>query len=130
MAQYFTRRFHIIQTHCAMFPYCLSDDDPETDFASDLDSMRHPVLDRITGNTPTQSPSAAAANGANGTPIYNHSYLEATSTSFREGLRPPSASSREAALTDDRLQVGFWGMVFLAMFVLFAVWKSWKCMYM
>ena len=113
-----------------MFPYCLSDDDPETDFASDLDSMRHPVLDRITGNTPTQSPSAAAANsanyvdGANGTPIYNHSYLEATSTSFREGLRPPSASSREAALTDDRLQVGFWGIVIVVVFVMLAVWES------
>ena len=67
---------------------------------SDLDSMRHPVLDRITGATPTRSPPSASAsteadeggtsiyNNNNiaedcGTPIYNNSCLEATSVSYR-----------------------------------------------
>ena len=76
------------------------DDDAETDFASDLDSMRHPVLDRITGNTPSASPISALDNTNNNQPIYNNSYLEATSISFREGLRPPSSAAASRSSTD------------------------------
>ena len=80
--------------------FTLSDDDPESDFASDLDWMCHPVVDRITGATSTRSPPSASAsteadeggtsiyNNNNiaedcGTPIYNNSCLEATSVSYR-----------------------------------------------
>ena len=59
--------------------------------------MRHPVIDRITGNTPTASPihnNNSNNNSNNDSPaLYNNSYLEATSISFREGLRPPSSSA-------------------------------------